>query len=382
MTATLTVLHVLACLLVPAASQWAAARFKPAALVGPVVLCYGVGIAAANLPGLVLDAKTSEALASVAVPLAIPLLLFGSDVRAWLGLARPVLTGFALACVAAVVSAGAVAFLFRHTTTEWWRIAGMLVGVYVGGTANMSAIGQALGAKTETFVLVSAADLMAGGAWLLVLLTVAQRVLLKFMRPFTAAPHVAPFEHPGEERKGWARRHWRSLGAALGLAVLVTGASLGLTWASLGRLEPGLVYLLLTAGGIGLSFVTKVRTLEGADDVGEYALLVFCVAMGAMADLRQLSASLVLFLFVACTMLVTIALTVLLCWLFRVDADTTLIASTATIYGPPFIGPVAAALKNRALVGPGLAMGLAGIALGTPLGMATGWALRWLVGER
>jgi hypothetical protein len=60
--------------------------------------------------------------------------------------------------------------------------------------------------------------------------------------------------------------------------------------------------------------------------------------------------------------------------------DTAIISSTATIFGPPFIGPVAAALKNRALVGPGLTLGLAGIALGTYLGLATAYALRSLAG--
>ena len=171
------------------------------------------------------------------------------------------------------------------------------------------------------------------------------------------------------------------MSAALGLAAAMVALSAGASRAGLGRVDAGLVFLLLTALGIGASFHPRVRALEGGEDVGEYSLLVFCVAMGAMADLRQLSgSSLVLFSLVASTMLLTIAVHVVACRLAGLDADTTLIASTATIYGPAFIGPVAAALKNRALVGPGLAMGLAGIALGTPLGMATGWVLRWLAG--
>ena len=63
---------------------------------------------------------------------------------------------------------------------------------------------------------------------------------------------------------------------------------------------------------------------------------------------------------------------------FRLDADTTLMTSTAAIFGPAFIGPVAAAIKNRRLVAPGLTMGLMGIALGTYLGLATAWVLRQL----
>jgi uncharacterized membrane protein len=66
--------------------------------------------------------------------------------------------------------------------------------------------------------------------------------------------------------------------------------------------------------------------------------------------------------------------------LLRVDVDSMLICSTATIYGPAQIGPVAAALKNRVLVGPGLTLALAGFALGNYLGLLTAWGLRWLGG--
>ena len=77
-------------------------------------------------------------------------------------------------------------------------------------------------------------------------------------------------------------------------------------------------------------------------------------------------------------MCLSVALHVLLSRLFKLDADTTIISSTATIFGPAFIGPVASSLKNRQLVGPGLTLGLAGIALGTYLGLFTSWALHAL----
>lgn len=97
--------------------------------------------------------------------------------------------------------------------------------------------------------------------------------------------------------------------------------------------------------------------------------------------MRQVAGgSAVLFAFVVAVMMTAIVLHMFLCWVFRIDVDTALISSTATIYGPAFIGPVAASLKNRALVGPGLTMGLAGIALGTWLGIATAQLLRALGG--
>ena len=51
----LNVLHALFCLATPALAIWAADRFKPAKVLGPVVLAYAAGIILANLPGVHVD---------------------------------------------------------------------------------------------------------------------------------------------------------------------------------------------------------------------------------------------------------------------------------------------------------------------------------------
>ncbi len=374
-------IQAVACVVVPALAMWAAERVKLFKLLGPVVLCYAVGIIAANVPGVHVDQKVAMNLNEGSVALAIPLLLFSTELKKWLGLGWKLLLSFALACVSAVVAAGGVAWLFRSQTDEWWKVAGMLVGVYVGGTANMSAVGLALETKTETFVLLSAADVVAGGAWLLVLLTVAQRVLGKVLRPFTLEAHHELVEHPGETLSVWTKKHIPSMVTGFALAVAMVLVSVGLSLGMKGKMDVMVVLLTLTALGILASLLPQVRALKGPYELGEYILLVFCVAVGSLADVRQVAGgSAVLFAFVVAVMMTAIVLHMFLCWVFRIDVDTALISSTATIYGPAFIGPVAASLKNRALVGPGLTMGLAGIALGTWLGIATAQLLRALGG--
>jgi uncharacterized membrane protein len=161
------------------------------------------------------------------------------------------------------------------------------------------------------------------------------------------------------------------------LSVAIVGGSAGASVLIYGEVAPTFTLLALTTLGIGASLVRPVRQLRGSFEAGEFFLLVFCFAVGALADVRQVSGtSITLFSFVVLVMCLSIVFHVALSAAFRLDADTTLITSTATIFGPPFIGPVAAALKNRHLVGPGLTMGLAGIALGTYLGLGTAWLLR------
>jgi uncharacterized membrane protein len=373
----IAIIQILLALVIPGLANWAAERNKLARLLGPVVLCYGTGILLGNLP-IHLDASVAQHTSEAAVPLAIPLLLFSTEVRKWLKLGPQLLLSFALACVAAVTAAGAVGWIFRSRTDEWWKIAGMLVGVYVGGTANMSAIGIALGAKQETFILLNASDVIAGGAYLLFLLTVAQRVCLWILPPFKptdgAAEHVETA--PGA---GLSRANAKPLSIAFGVAVLICGLSVAASFLFFRKLEPPFVLLAITTLGIAASLWEPIRSLAGSYDLGEYALLAFCFAVGSMADVRQVAGtSPVLFLFVVLVMTSAIVLHVGLSRIFKLDADTTLITSTATIFGPAFIGPVATALKNRQLVGPGLTLGLAGIALGTYLGLFTAWGLRAL----
>lgn len=55
--------------------------------------------------------------------------------------------------------------------------------------------------------------------------------------------------------------------------------------------------------------------------------------------------------------------------LFRIDADTVLITSTAAIFGPAFVGQVAVALRNKEVVLSGIITGLVGYAVGNYLGI-------------
>ena len=53
-----------------------------------------------------------------------------------------------------------------------------------------------------------------------------------------------------------------------------------------------------------------------------------------------------------------------------------IITSTAAIYGPAFIGPVANAIKNRDMIVPGITMGLLGYAIGNYIGIGIAMLLR------
>jgi uncharacterized membrane protein len=60
---------------------------------------------------------------------------------------------------------------------------------------------------------------------------------------------------------------------------------------------------------------------------------------------------------------------ILLSRILKIDADTTIITSTAMIFSPPFVPVVAGALKNKEIIISGITVGLIGYALGNYLGI-------------
>ncbi len=366
--------------LAPAGMLWLAQAARPARWLGPVVLCYASGILARNLSFGALSQEVSNAAAEAAVPLAIPLLLLPTDLRRFVGQARAAIPSFAFACAGSVLGGLFVGTTLAGHLPGVERVSGMLVGTYIGGTVNMNAIGLALNVPRDQLVGLNAADMVTGGLWLFFLLTFAAPLLRRIL-PRRAPGDLAPAvpEEASELAPAQEPPLWPGLVpslAALGVAVAIVALAVGGTFAVFGGLEPVPVLLGLTVLGLCASLWRPLRALGAAPRVGEYAMLVFCVAIGSLVDVGNLLAgSPALIGVTAGVVLLAVAIHVGLARLFRVDADTLLITSTAAIYGPAFVPAVARAIGNRDLVAAGVTAGLLGFALGTWFGLGAVWLL-------
>ena len=137
----------------------------------------------------------------------------------------------------------------------------------------------------------------------------------------------------------------------------------------------GSLYIILTVSilGIAFSFIKPIRRVKGSYQCGQYLILIFSLGLSMSIDIYQLAVEILpTLLFFACSQIAVILLHLLLCKLFRIDAGTALITSTAGIYGPPFIAPVANAYGDRELIAPGIICGTFGLAIGTLLGLGIG----------
>ncbi len=250
----------------------------------------------------------------------------------------------------------------------------MLIGVYTGGTINLAAIGTALRASPSLYVAANTSDIVISALYLFFLITVGQRVIGIFLKPYNGGGVSAKETEIADysSYKGiFSRGIFPPLLGAFLLAVLIAAAGASLTFFLPQEWGIVLAVLAITTLGIAASFVPGIRRIKKTYHLGQYFILVFCLAIGSMADLGKLAQAIpAVIAYVSLAVFGSMALHVALCALFRVDTDTMIITSVAGICSPPFVPMIASALKNRDIIVPGIVTGIIGWAIGTYLGIS------------
>ena len=300
------------------------------------------------------------------------MLLFSLDVRNWLRMAGKTITSLLLILVSVTVMAMVCHLVFGPRIQEGWKVAGLMIGVYTGGTPNLAAIKTALDVAPSTYLAVHTADTVVGAVYILFAITVAQRIFSRLLPAFAFAgtDDDAPLndvnDYSGILRPAVAG----GLFKALGLSVLIFAVGGGLSLVVPPSLSMTTAILAITTLGIGASLVERIRHIPMTFQLGQYLILVFCLAVASMADLTRLvHTAPILVLYVVAMVFGTMLLHLILAAIFRVDTDTVIITSVAAICSPPFVPMVAGALKNREIIVSGLTTGIIGYAIGNYLGV-------------
>jgi uncharacterized membrane protein len=323
-------------------------------------------------------AGLQDILMTIIIPLAIPLLLFSLDIRKWLKLAKGAVLSLILAMVSLLISVFAGFYFFAGSITESWKVAGMLIGVYTGGTPNLAAIGTALNVNPNIFVLTHTYDLIVGSVALLFLMTVAQRVFHIFLPKFNVVHKAENAFQLGDEADDienfgplFKRKAVPDVLKALGVSVLIFAVAGGLSLLVPKPTDTIVAILSITTLGLLASLIKPINQLRNSFQLGMYLIIVFSLVVSSMANLSNMFQIefLQLFLYVLFVVFGSIAIHVGLAQIFKLDADTTIISITALTYSPPFVPAVAGALKNKDLIITGLTIGILGYAFGTYLGV-------------
>ena len=360
-------------------------KYRLVKKIGGVLICYILGALVGNT-GLLPDGADvyQDWFTKLAVPIALPLILFSMDVKKWLRMAKSTFSSLLLGVFTVVLMIFIGYLIFRDSIPDSWKVAGLLTGVYTGGTPNMAAIKTALNVDTELYLMTHTYEVVLGAIYLVFILSVGQRVFLLWLPPYRALENgndEVNNDDLGDEFESYSgyfkRKTFLPVLGAFGLSVLIFGASYGASLLFPADFSTAAVILLITTFGIGLSFVPKIKSIRKTFQTGMYFILVFSLVVSSMADIKQLmNISFGLFWYVALAMFGSHILHAFLARFFKIDADTVIISGSALICSPPFVPLVAGALKNREVILTGLVVGIAGYAIGNYLGVLIAYALR------
>ncbi len=367
------------CLFTPLLILWLTYRFPILNKVGTIIIAYVIGCLL-GLTGLIPDTpevhKVQTDIATYTIPFAIPLLLFSSDLKSWTKLApafiKSTLLGIAGCCIAIAIGFLICAGSDKETFAS---IGGMLTGLYTGGNANLASIKVALGVDDTTYIITSAYSTLLSAIYLFFVIIFGKRVLRLILPDFPKdkvirEDSIEIKNHDSELFYGLFRRsNIRTLAQAFVLTIIIIATGAGIALLCPKNMFQTIFILAISTLAIIASTFKRVRTMERTFEAGTYLILVFSIAVASQVTTGTLgNIDPHIFLFITIATLGSLLMHVLLSAIFRIDTDTTLASSISLICSPPFVPVVAGAVKNKAIIGPGIAVGLFGYAVGTYVG--------------
>ncbi len=355
---------------------WLEGRFRFFRAMSAGLMCLVFGMILSNsglLPG---DAEAYFQLGNIWVNAAIVLVLLNVDLRTIRDAGKAMLGAFGLGALGTM--AGTLfAFLLLSSAvgSEAWKLTGQFTGTYIGGGANFYALASAFGTDPSVMSGAVAADVIVTVLWLAICLVVP--ALFGGRRRDPLAPDSGPMTL--EKRLKESGESLRMVDF-FGLAALTLGAM------AAARLLGGAIPLIpsvlwLTTLALILGHLPPVRRLRGAPVLGNSLLYLFLAGNGAQSLVSEmLAAGPALFLFA----LITVAIHGIVIFgvgrLLRFDAGTLVVASQAGVGGAASAVAIASARGYGDKLLPGIAVALAGYAVGNYLGFGMGTLTRTALG--
>lgn len=360
-------------------------KFKGFKTLGPALFVIIAGIILANLkivPGYV---DVYGVISTYCIPLSISLYLLNVDLKQILKMSKqPIISIIsAVFCVSLV----AVVFgsIFAGRMDEGWKISGMFVGTYTGGSSNLTAIATGLNATAETIAAANAADYVIGMPALILMFAIpaiykSSKKLQKFW-PYQFTD--AELEGDGEQKELMEAEKWsiKDIASLLAIAASVVAVSTALAgylpadFSSAGRI------LLISTLSIIVAQVPAVKRLRGALNLGMFFGMMFLAVVGFSVDIAGFFGSAVtITLFCFCVIFGSLVLHLLITRLLKIKFEYVLLGIVGAIADGSTAALVASGAKWKSLISIGLLMGVIGGVCGNYVGIAVAYLVRMIIG--
>ena len=364
---------ILIALMTPALLLYFKRRLKFIEKIGVVIFCYLFGIIWGNLQNKNDSYHlVAHQLMEVSIALSIPLLLFSSKIMDFFKSAKIYILAFSISVFTVITSVFILFFQFQRFIPDLAQIAGMVTGVYIGGTPNLNAVGIALNVSEDLLLLANSTDMLSGGAFFFILMSIVIPLGLKFLSHQKKTIFEFNLLEDAEEEKIPMESIAIIKTGFIGflLAILLLAVVIFLSHFFFNQLNFLFFICAISILAIICSLMPKIQNLSGSTKLGYYFIYVFSFSVGSLARLDQIFHQIgyTLFFFFL-TMISSLFLQLLLGYFLKIPFQVSIISSVASIYGPAFIPAVAQHLKMRHLTMPGITLGLMGYAIATFLGL-------------
>jgi uncharacterized membrane protein len=331
------------------------------------------------------ESPVYRALARYLLPASLCLLLLSSEIKAIARLGRTALIVMTVG-MAGIMLGGVSGFLLLRPwlPPDAWKAVGALVATWIGGSANLVAVANALSLPSELMGVLIIVDTVVAYTWMGFLISFAARQ--EAFDRWNKADRGA-VEGVGERLRSLGGKDARPPTVAemtlmVGLAVVLTAACL-----KVGSLLPPVgqvlnafswAIILLTTAALLLSLTPLARLEQaGASTVGYAGFYLLLASVGAQGDLRKVLSQPQFVLLGVIVIAVHAALLFAVVRLLRAPLFFLGAASQACVGGYSS-APLVAAIYHPAMAPVGLLLAVLGNVVGTYLGLAVAQILSGL----
>ncbi|MDO4179639.1 MAG: DUF819 family protein [Phascolarctobacterium sp.] len=364
---------------------WGEQKYKWGGQIGGSIIAIFTAMFLVNINVIPASSPVHAAVNGYILPLSIPLLLFQCDLRKIIAKSGKLAVIFFVAAVGTLIGVGICGMFFKGTPGVA-GIAAMTTGAHIGGTVNMVAMGATFNMGADyTNACAIAANLIL--AFYMLILSAAANS--SFIRKTFPHPYIDKIESGMSGDESMAAHYWKpkdisllSFGMSLATGVAITA----LSWLICQKVNAtnapfiikqlfGSIYLVMTLVTViaVTAFPKYFEKLRGAEELGNYAIMMFFTCIGCAADLvKTAQVGSVVIIFICSIMVTNFCFTMLVAKLMGWSYEEASCCCNATFGGPTTAAAYSINKGWHDLVVPCILVGLLGYIVGNYFGVFIG----------
>ena len=276
-------------------------KFKWGGKIGSAIIAIFSALILVNVRLIPVSSEVYTVINSYILPLSIPLLLFQCDLRRIIRDSGKLAVIFFVAAVGTLIGVAVCGLMFKDVEGVG-GIAAMTTGAHIGGTVNLVAMGQTFNMEAN---YVNACAIAANLFLAFYMLMLSSAANLKFVRKMYPHPYIDEMERAADGGKSMAESYWKpknisllSIALSLATTFVITGVSQTICTFVNATEAPfivkqllGSIYLVMTLITVTLVtlFPKYFEKLQGAEELGNFAIILFFVGLGCAANLAELA---------------------------------------------------------------------------------------------